>query len=181
MIFGLCSKSKYSRGVSVSITRSSHLNFRLEVSTGSGKFEIRKFQVQNSSTQVVACITNPNQAWRLLNEATEQACYRGAALNLVICRSFVSANMSSEETTHLLSKLNHAAENTCRENGIELTINTFDCGPKETTMVEGLVKDPKTALLILTDVLPKSVLARWLPRKMETLARRLSCSVMLLR
>lgn len=130
--------------------------------------------------QVVACITQVQSAWRLLAEAVEQAKARNAVLRLIVCHALIRSN-SEEDFTQFFRKFRHAASQSCKENDIKLIVEVLDCGDREPTEVERQMREIKTDLLIMSDSLPESGLARWLPKKTARLTRTSLCSVLLLR
>jgi DNA-binding LacI/PurR family transcriptional regulator len=130
--------------------------------------------------QVVACITQFKSAWRLLTEAVEQASLRGAVLRIIVCHNLIRSG-SKEDFTHFFRKFRHAAYQTCKDHDLRLIIETLDCGSREATEVERMMQEQKTDLLILSDSLPETALARWLPTRTERLKKTNLCPVLLVR
>lgn len=130
---------------------------------------------------VVACITDQKTAWRVLFEAAEQARARSLTLRLIICQYLVSKSSSPEETRSFMIKLKHAAESTSSDAGIEVFIDTLDVGQKEFFLVNSILEESRTRLLVLTDSIPQNKLIRKLTRRVDPLVRSCKCSVMLVR
>lgn len=130
--------------------------------------------------QVVACITQYKSAWRLLDEAVEQAQLRHASLRVVVCHNLMRAG-AKEDFTHFFRKFRHAAYQACKDHGLHLIIETLDCGNREATEVEKLMTEHKTDLLVISDSTPETAIARWLPQKTERLKKTSLCPVLLVR
>ncbi len=133
-----------------------------------------------SEHQVLACITEVDNAWRLLAEAVEQASSRKASLRLVVCQTFIKDH-TKDDFAHFFRKLRHAATQSCKDSDVRLIIEILDCGMREQVEVEKLISEKTTDLVILSDLTPNSFIGRLLPRRSAQLARSCKCSVLLVR
>ena len=130
---------------------------------------------------IVACITNQKSAWRVLYESIEQARLRSSGLRVIVCPNLIRKESSFEITQDFLSKLQHAAESSCREHGINLQIDTIDYGHNDVSSVPGLIDEGDTELLIMTDPPVKNKLFDLFIDKTKKLIRACHCSVMIIR
>ena len=133
------------------------------------------------SNQVIACITNLRGAWKLLDEAIQQSSARCANLRLVICNGLIGKEDSPEGIKSFLAKLRHAAETKCRDSGVRLLIETLDCEGQEPSVVAKMVNQSNASMLIVSDSIPGSLIAKVLPRRSEAIVRATRCSVLLIR
>ncbi|HMP51341.1 MAG TPA: universal stress protein [Candidatus Melainabacteria bacterium] len=131
--------------------------------------------------KIVACITDERSAWKVLQEATMLAGEQCLGLRLIICQGIPGKESGPEAARSFIDKIRHAAEHGCRESGVNVIIETLDCGAREAARVKKIIEESGIELLVLTDSLPNNRFARLLSRKAEEIARGCNCSVLLVR